>query len=77
MEVRFKYFGMIAEQLGRAEEMVDLPENVSDVRAYAVSKHPFLRNMSFIVAIDQEINDTIPMGAGVSEVALFPPFAGG
>ncbi len=76
MQVKFVYFGMIAEKLGATEEILELSEDTQNVRNYILNKYPELNTMSFSIAIDQELQDEIGEGE-VSEIALLPPFAGG
>ena len=76
MNVKVLYFGMIAERIGKHEEMVELVQTNS-LRAYFCELYPQLEEMSFQVAINQEIKDSINKSEEVKEIALLPPFAGG
>ena len=45
MKANIKYFGMIAEKIGKSEESIDLDEkNQSDLRNYFVGEYPFLKS---------------------------------
>lgn len=77
MKVRFTYFGMIAESLNKSEETLFLPENKTNVKEFMISVYPELRNMTFSIAINQELRDTRVVGENIDEIALLPPFAGG
>ena len=47
MKANIKYFGMIAEKIGKSEESVDLDEkNQSDLRNYFVEEYPFSQHNS-------------------------------
>ena len=76
MDVKVVYFGMIAERIGKQEEIIDIDPSES-VSAFFRNKYPELMNMSFQVAINQEIKDSIENIEEVKEIALLPPFAGG
>ena len=78
MKANIKYFGMIAEKIGKSEESVDLDEkNQSDLRNYFVQKHPFLNDMDYQIAVNQTLTEVIDTNTEFVEIALLPPFAGG
>lgn len=74
---QFRYFGMIAEAIGKSEESILLPQKELDVRSFIVEQYPQLKNMVFTLAINQQLVDKIPQGFLIQEVAVLPPFAGG
>lgn len=76
MQVKFVYFGMIAEKLGTSEEILELSKETNNARSFLLNKYPVLNTMSFSVAIDQELQDEITSDS-ISEIAVLPPFAGG
>ncbi|MBL0019506.1 MAG: hypothetical protein IPP17_24505 [Bacteroidetes bacterium] len=59
MKIRLRYFGMIAERLGKTAEEVEWEgsPNPIDPRAWLLQLHPVLAEMSWKVAVDQEIVD--------------------
>lgn len=77
MLVEFRYFGQIGELLGKDQEFLPLHEDIVNIRSFIISKYPVLNNSTFSVAINQQIQDEIPVDLKVKEVALLPPFAGG
>jgi len=78
MEINIKYFGMLAEIIGKAEEKVQFTNSESvDLIAFFKEKYPSIHNINFQVAVNQEINNSITDIDTVTEIALLPPFAGG
>jgi|TARA_B110000495_G_scaffold195169_1_gene202366 molybdopterin synthase sulfur carrier subunit len=78
MKANIKYFGMIAEKIRKSEESVDLDEkNQSDLRNYFVQKYPFLNDMDYQIAVNQNLTEVIDTNTEFVEIALLPPFAGG
>lgn len=78
MKANIKYFGMIAEKIGKSEESVDLDEkNQSDLRNYFIQKNPFLNDMDYQIAVNQTLTEVIDANTEFVEIALLPPFAGG
>lgn len=83
--MRLLYFAWVRERIGRAEEEVSLPPDVTTVRDLlsflkgrgegyeAALQYPEVIR----VAINQEHVDHRESLAGASEVALFPPMTGG
>ena len=78
MKANIKYFGMIAEKIGKSEESVDLDEkNQSDLRNYSVEEYPFLNEIDYQIAVNQTLTEVIDPKTEFVEIALLPPFAGG
>ena len=78
MKANIKYFGMIAEKIGKSEESVDLDEkNQSDLRNYFVENYPFLNEIDYQIAVNQNLTEVIDSKTEFVEIALLPPFAGG
>ena len=78
MKANIKYFGMIAEKIGKSEESVDLDEkNQSDLRNYFIQKYTFLNDMDYQIAVNQTLTEVIDTNTEFVEIALLPPFAGG
>jgi molybdopterin converting factor subunit 1 len=79
MKVTVKYFGAIAEQTGRNEEMLDLGvigSQVQDVKSFCLKKYSLADEESLQLAVNQELNKEGELSDG-DEVAFLPPFAGG
>ena len=78
MKANIKYFGIIAEKMGKLEESVDLDEkNQSDLRSYFIQKYPFLNEIDYQIAVNQTLTEVIDTKTEFVEIALLPPFAGG
>lgn len=78
MKANIKYFGIIAEKMGKLEESVDLDEkNQSDLRSYFIQKNPFLNEIDYQIAVNQTLTEVIDTKTEFVEIALLPPFAGG
>ena len=78
MKAKIKYFGIIAEKIGKFEESVDLDEkNQSDLRSYFIQKNPFLNEIDYQIAVNQTLTEVIDTKTEFVEIALLPPFAGG
>jgi molybdopterin converting factor subunit 1 len=79
MEVTIKYFGAIAEQTGVQEEQLNLAEvgtNLNDLREHCLKKYSGISELSFQLAVNQELEKATELKDG-DEVAFLPPFAGG
>lgn len=78
MKVKVRYFGMLAEQIGMAEEWLDLTvEEDLDLEAFFNLKYPKIQKINYKIAINQELNKVLKSDCLVTEIALLPPFAGG
>ena len=79
MKVKLRYFGLIADRLGKTSEEVEWEGSAVnfDPRAWLQSLHPVLAEMSWKVAVDQEIVDGVCHLRESSEIVVLPPFAGG
>jgi molybdopterin synthase sulfur carrier subunit len=79
------YFASIREACGRADESLELPDQVSDVRGlvnYLSGREPDLRAIladenRVLVAVNQTVVDRDHALHGDEEVAFFPPMTGG
>lgn len=79
MGVTIKYFGVIAEAAGATTETVDLTEtgsSVDELRSYCLKKYGAIGDLSFQIAVNQNLNSSEALKDG-DEVAFLPPFAGG
>jgi sulfur-carrier protein len=79
MKVNVKYFGMIADLTGKGSENLEIAGQGRslDMRAMLLAKYPGLANMSWKLAVDQEIVEGSCDVHESSEIVLLPPFAGG
>lgn len=78
MKLNVKYFGLIAEWMGRSEEQIDLWENsIAALRQQLETNCRRLSNITYQVAVNQKIaSEELELGEN-DEVAILPPFAGG
>jgi molybdopterin synthase sulfur carrier subunit len=85
MMLKLRYFAWVRERIGKPEEVIEIPANITTVgelMGWLASRgeeyaHAF-KNLNVIrVAIDQRHvqADTVIKGAG--EIAFFPPMTGG
>ena len=77
MDLKIKYFGLLAEITLCNEEVLEFSETtIAEVLEVLHNKYPSLRNKDFQVAQDLEIvsKDSI---VSATEIALLPPFSGG
>jgi|SaaInlStandDraft_5_1057022.scaffolds.fasta_scaffold28034_2 sulfur-carrier protein len=78
MKASIKYFGMIAEKIGKTDESIQIEENQrTNLRSYFEQKHPFLAEMNYQIVVNQTLSNSIDNGIENAEIALLPPFAGG
>ncbi|MFM7027487.1 MAG: molybdopterin converting factor subunit 1 [Chakrabartia sp.] len=85
MAVHILYFARVREQIGLADEMVDLPPEVrtlADLADFLARRSPshqeaFADRRHLRAALDQQMADfDTPLGAA-REIAFFPPVTGG
>jgi sulfur-carrier protein len=85
MSVKILYFAWVREKVGKAEEAVDLPANVTsvaDLVEWLRQRGPeyadaFARPGVVRAAVDQtHVQPTASIG-GAREIAFFPPVTGG
>ena len=78
MNIKVKYFGILAEKIGISEEEINIEflEKIN-LRDFFNQKHPKISNKTYKIAINQEITDVLAISDKNIEVALLPPFAGG
>ena len=78
MILKLKYFGMIAEAVGKENEEIDFAEStVEELEKVLKNKYAKLASMNFKVAVNQSIVNADFKLNESDEVALLPPFAGG
>jgi len=79
IKITIKYFGVIAEEAGKAEEVLELDSEDVDVeflKDHCFSKYSLSDTKSIQVAVNQNMGASGPLEDG-DEVALLPPFSGG
>ncbi|MDC3252640.1 MoaD/ThiS family protein [Crocinitomicaceae bacterium] len=79
MTVDVHYFGMISDRLGKSNEKHTFETSATQInlRTYFENRFPELKEMSFKIAINQEIKEVLHVNESIHEIALLPPFAGG
>jgi sulfur-carrier protein len=79
MTITIKYFGVIAEETGVNEEILNLDSQEYDVESlknHCISKYSLTDTQSIRVAVNQNLGAFGPLKNG-DEVAFLPPFSGG
>lgn len=78
MKLHLRYYGMIAQRLGRTHETLEWERGqVLDIRPWLLSVHPELADMAWKVAVDLELVDGPVAVHEATEIVILPPFAGG
>jgi molybdopterin converting factor subunit 1 len=79
MKIKVKYFGSIAEETGKTEEIVFLQKGMSEIRefiAFIFNKYGLNDEEVIQVAVNQVIQKEGKIQYG-DEIAFLPPYAGG
>lgn len=79
MKITIKYFGVVAEEAGKTEEVLELNSEDFDVESlkdHCFSKYSLTDTQSVQVAVNQNLGATGELQDG-DEVAFLPPFSGG
>lgn len=85
MAVRILYFARVREQIGLADEVVDVPQDVrtlGDLADFLARRSPghaeaFAHRQHVRAALDQQMADFEASLGDAREVAFFPPVTGG
>lgn len=78
MKLSVKYFGMIAEAIGKSEEQLEITENsVSGLDTFLKNKYAKLESINYKFAVNKALVEGIERLKENDEIALLPPFAGG
>lgn len=80
MKVRVKYFGMLSEIMGKADEELILEEKATleDAKSLLMVDREELANRTYKIAVNATLDPeaTIELTEG-DELSFLPPFAGG
>jgi molybdopterin converting factor small subunit len=79
MRCEVRFFGMIAEKLMLPNEVINLDTDIIDLQDLKKSiklKYPALDGMTFTIAVDGVLSNSI-RDKEVKTIAILPPFAGG
>lgn len=79
MIVETYYYGMISDKLERSSEQLSFDGESTEInlRNYFENRYPVLKDLSYKIAVNQEITDIFSTTTTINEIALLPPFAGG
>jgi molybdopterin converting factor subunit 1 len=78
MILKLKYFGMIAEAVGKENEEFEFTSSsVEELDKALKNRYAKLASMNFKIAVNQSIVNADFKLNDNDEVALLPPFAGG
>ncbi len=78
MKINIKYFGMIAEAVGKTDEVLELDEGltVQELKNRQVQKYGIADPEALQLAVNQNLDSKVELKEG-DEVAFLPAFAGG
>lgn len=78
MILKLKYFGMVAEAIGKDEESLDfLEKTVEDLDSNLKNRYSKLEDLNYNFAVNQTMVKNDELLNENDEIALLPPFAGG
>ncbi len=78
MILKLKYFGMIAEAIGKDEESINFSyKRVEDLDNYLKKSYSKLEELNYNFAVNQTMVERSEALNENDEIALLPPFAGG
>lgn len=79
MKLTIKYFGMIEEEVGKHEEVLEFPNSISvgELDNHLKVLYPSIVKKSYQFAVNQSIVSNEEIISSDAEIALLPPFAGG
>ncbi|MBI1837766.1 MAG: hypothetical protein HYR91_10940 [Flavobacteriia bacterium] len=79
MENEVEFYGMIAEKIGvsKASILLDLKEEEINLRDMIMAIYPELTAMTFQIAVNNELKESISKDDFGKTIAILPPFAGG
>lgn len=79
MDIAIKYFGQLAEAMGKEVSTVTVVDHcsVQELKSTLLSIYPVLEGKEFKIAVNKAIVTDKAILLPTDEVALLPPFAGG
>ena len=80
MEIKLKYFGLVADHTKKKEEVIFFDGNsvtLLEVQTKLHEIYPELTTTVYSFAINQKLIQGITLVNNLDEIALLPPFAGG
>lgn len=77
MNIHIKFFGSLAELIGKSKLVVNDCTDILSVKEKMICEYPQLKDCVFLIAVNKKlVKDNHPLEEG-NEVAFLPPFAGG
>ena len=78
MKIKVKYFGIIAENAGRTDDVLEIDDSTTlqMLKKQQSERYNWSNIESIKVAVNQKITQTGSIRQG-DEIAFLPPFAGG
>lgn len=77
-ELKMKYFGMLAERLGKDEELLQTSAaNLLELKQELEAQQWLLGQLPYRMAVNQKMSQESTELTTGDEIALLPPFAGG
>lgn len=77
MKVKVLLFGIFSERADTSKIIVEDVKDKNELMQRIGMEYAFLKEMKYLIAVNQEvINNNIELKDG-DEIALLPPFAGG
>ena len=76
MKIEVEYYGMIAERLNLKSESLEFVSE-ENIRSFFENKYPTLKNLSYKIAVNNELTETVDTSLESIKIALLPPFAVG
>lgn len=70
-------FGQLQEKAGTSTMKLENVSSLDEVKEIMTSKYPFLGQMKYLVALNQEVVRGNAELKDEDEIAIMPPFAGG
>jgi len=78
MKLNVKFFGKLSEVTGAQDTLLEVDEvlALNELEKILVDKYELLGSHTYLIAVNQEINNAKNLEEG-DEIAFLPPFAGG
>ena len=77
MEIKVNYQGILVEKTGTVSESLAETGSKSRILEKIIAKHPSMRDMSFVVAVNGAISHENNEIKGGDNITLIPPAPGG
>ena len=75
--MKILFFGPLADIAGKTQFDLSQIRSTDELKGKLFEKHPELVSHSFLVAVNNKVQqENVPLSAG-DEIALLPPYSGG